>query len=100
MITQSTIDALLKDQRDHCWKCWCGIPPYHVHHAIYTKDIRFKKWLDMENNLILLCPKCHANHGALSNIETRREVWEWKKKHGYEMDKWHESIPLLVKDIF
>jgi hypothetical protein len=52
----------------------------------------------MPENLLLICPRCHANHGQLSNIETRKKAWKFKVEHGYDMSKWQESIPMLIKD--
>jgi len=100
MITQSTIDALLRDQKGACWKCGRSIQAFEVHHSIYSRDVRFQKYLDMPENLILLCGDCHFHHGQLLNIYTRRKVWQWKKEHGYLMDAWHWSIPMRVKDNF
>lgn len=71
-----------------------------MHHAIYTRDTRFSKWLDMPENLLLVCPRCHANHGALSKFETRKKAWKFKVERGYDMQKWQDSIPMIVKDIF
>jgi len=101
MITQSTIDTLLKDQKGACWKCGRDLyGGYHVHHAVMGREIRFAKWLDMIENLLLICPRCHSNHGALSNLNTRRAAWKWKVEHGYDMKAWQESIPMKIRDIF
>ena len=54
----------------------------------------------MVENLILVCPGCHANHGALANFFTRKKVWQWKVEHGYEIKAWHEKLDMLVKDNF
>ena len=97
-IASSTIARLLKDQRGVCWKCGRPIPPYHVHHACMTRDIRFAKWLDQIFNLLLICPRCHANHGWLSKFETRKKAWKFKVEQGYDMKAWHDSIPMIVKD--
>jgi len=100
MISQSIIDRLYREQHGICQFCCRPIPPYHVHHAIYTRDKRFSKWLDMPENLVLTCTTCHAQHGNLSNLFMRCCVWSWKIDHNYEMQKWHDSIPMRVKDHF
>ena len=97
-ITQSIIDRLLRDQKGMCWKCGRPIQAFEVHHSIYSRDVRFNKYLDMAENLILLCNQCHFHHGRLLNIYTRRKVWKWKVEHGYLMQEWHDKIPMLVKD--
>ena len=100
-ITQPLIDRLLKDQRGACWKCGRDLyKGYHVHHACITRDKRFAKYLDQAENLLLICPRCHSNHGNLSNIKTRRQVWQWKKAHGYDMDKWQEDMNMKITDKF
>ena len=100
MIDPSTIQRLLKEQHGHCARCWHTIPPYQVHHAIYTRDKRFAKWLDMPNNLQLLCPICHAKHGYLSSWYARCAAWTDKINAGYDMEGWHAEIPMKVKDNF
>ena len=100
MITQSVIDRLYREQKGVCQFCHRPIPPYHVHHAIYTRDKRFSKFLDMPENLVLTCPACHAQHGKLSNLFTRLWLWSEKIDRGYDMESWHNSIPMRVKDRF
>jgi len=99
MITDAVISRLLRDQSGMCWKCGRDLyGGYECHHAVYSRDVRFQKYLDMAENLILLCKDCHFHHGQLLNIYTRRKVWQWKKEHGYLMDAWHWSIPMLIRD--
>ncbi len=100
MITQSIIDRLYCEQKGTCQFCHRPIPPYHVHHAVYSRDKRFSKFLDMPENLVLTCPACHAQHGMLSNMFTRMRVWSDKIDLGYSMQEWHDSIPMLIKDRF
>jgi hypothetical protein len=100
MITQSTLGRLYREQRGICQFCCRPIPPFHVHHAIYTRDKRFSKWLDSAENLVLACPSCHANHGKLSNLFMRWCVWSDKIDRGYDMENWHREIPMLLKDHF
>jgi 5-methylcytosine-specific restriction endonuclease McrA len=99
-IDQSVIDRLYREQHGICQFCWRPIPPYSVHHAVYTRDIHFAKWLDMAENLVLACPVCHADHGKLSNLFMRCCVWSDKIDRGYDMEKWHDSIPMFLKDNF
>lgn len=101
MITDAVITRLLRDQKGACWNCGRDLyGGYHVHHAVLTRDIRFAKWLDMIENLLLICPRCHQNHGRLSNIETRKKAWKFKCETGYDMKGWMDSIPMLIKDRF
>jgi len=98
-ITPATITRLLKEQHNTCANCWKSIPPYHVHHAVYTRDKRIKGLDDIEN-LQLLCPDCHSNHGYLSSWFGRCMAWTKKIDAGYDMDKWEKSLPMLIHDQF
>jgi 5-methylcytosine-specific restriction endonuclease McrA len=71
-----------------------------LHHAVYSRDVHFSKWLDTAENLVALCPKCHRNHGRLTNIEGRKKFWKLKIEQGYKMAEWEQSIPLLIHDRF
>lgn len=98
-IAQRVIDQLYTEQGGDC--AVCHRPFTHqmqVHHACMTRDIRFAKWLDQIFNLLLICPRCHANHGWLSKFETRKKAWKFKVEQGYDMKAWHDSIPMIVKD--
>lgn len=100
MITQATIDQLLKEQKGDCPICGRALNEYHVHHALITRDVRFQKWLDQPENLQLICPRCHANHGRLSNFYARKKAWKAKVELGYDLDAWYDSIPMRVKENF
>lgn len=100
-IKQSTIDRLLAEQRGKCANCWRPVPPMEVHHACYTRDRQFGKWLDMPENLVLLCRKCHQdNHGYLTRWFKRLCFWSDKIDASYDMEAWHDSIPMREKDRF
>lgn len=101
MISQSIIDRLYREQHGICQFCCRPIPPFECHHAIYTRDKRFSKWLDSPENLILLCKNCHSNnHGRLTNFETRKKVYKYKIEKGYLMAEWEVSIPFVIHDNF
>ena len=98
-IPQPTIDRLLKEQGNKCVRCWRTIPPHAVHHAVYTRDKRVKE-LDDIQNLQLIGPTCHSNHGRLSSWFMRCRAYSEKIDLGYNMENWCESLPLLIKDNF
>lgn len=98
-ITPATINQLLKDQHNRCATCWRTIPPHQVHHAVYTRDKRIKE-LDSIENLQLLCPDCHSNHGYLSSWFGRCMAWTKKIDAGYDMNTWNTELPMLIKDRF
>jgi len=104
MITDKTINKLY-DEQDGCC-AWCGrkftsMNPMHVHHAIYARKKRFANWLDMPENLVALCSRCHLdNHGFMTSWRMRRHWWWYKIRLGYKMDEWSESIPMIIKDNF
>jgi len=102
-ITQKTVDKLYKEQRGCCAFChrpFTGNNPQQVHHAIYGREKQFSRWLDKPENLILLCQKCHEQHGDMSNWSMRRLWWNYKIELGYNMREWHTEMPMKVKDRF
>ena len=98
-ITPSTITQLLKEQGNKCARCWRPIPPHAVHHAVYTRDKRVKE-LDDIQNLQLICPTCHSNHGRLSSWFMRCVAYSEKIDLGYDMAKWNKEMDMKVKDNF
>ncbi len=105
-ITQATIDRLMKEQDGKC--ACCGRPfdntqdgTPRAHHAVYTDNKKFSKWLDMPENLALVREDCHRRHGYLSNWVFRCYMWSDKIDQGYDMESWHDSIdPAMVRDRF
>lgn len=100
MIADATIQRLLKEQHNACWNCGRPLKKYEVHHAIYGRDKKFSKWLDMPENLFLVCPECHSKHGYLSCYFARCCAWTDKINAGYDMEGWHAELPMKVKDNF
>lgn len=100
-IREQDVNRIYKEQKGQCWVCGKSLEQgYHVHHGVYTREARFVRWLDMAENLFLICPVCHEKHGYLTSKETRDLAWTYKLIKGYDMEKWHNKIPMLVKDRF
>lgn len=99
-IAASTIQRLLKEQRNACWNCGRPLKDWHVHHAVYGREKKFSKWLDMAENLFLVCRECHSRHGYLSCYFARCCAWTDKVNMGYDMEGWEKSIPMLIHDNF
>ena len=96
-------EQVFKDQKGKCWSCWRTFNSHedmHAHHAVYTADKNFSKWLDSVENIVLVCPACHSDHGRLSEYHRRLFAWSDKVDLGYNMTAWHDSIPMLIKDHF
>ena len=96
-------ERLFKDQKGmcaHCWRTFNSHEDMHAHHAVYSRQKGLEKWLDSEENIVLLCPRCHDQHGYLSSWFSRCEFWGKKVEQGYDMEKWHQEIPMLIKDKF
>ena len=72
----------------------------HAHHAVYTRDINFSKWLDRAENIFLICPECEKDHGYLTCWFRRLCAWSDKLDDGYDMESWEQSIPMLIHDKF
>ena len=102
-ITPALIDRLLKDQHNKCAACHRTFDqhPYHVHHAIFPKGQtnykKYRKWLDMSENLMLVCWICHQDHGRLTNNFRRDMFWSFKIDNGWDMQGWYDSIPMADK---
>ena len=102
-ITPALIDRLLKEQRNKCAACWRTFDqhPYHVHHAVIPKGQtnfkKYKKWLDMGENLMLVCWVCDLQHGKLTNNFRRDMFWTFKINNGWDMQGWYDSIPMVDK---
>jgi len=96
-------ERVFKDQKGKCWSCWRTFNSHeqmHAHHSVYTADKNFSKWLDSAENIVLLCPLCHSDHGKLSSWFMRLCAWSSKIDQGYDMESWHDGIPMLIKDNF
>ena len=100
------IQRLIDDQSGKCATCWrlFDQTPPHLHHAIipkgHTNYKKFKKWLDMAENLILVCWICHQDHGDLTCYFQRLCFWSDKVNMGYDMRAWLDSIPMRDKEEF
>lgn len=103
-ITQRVIDQLYNEQRGDCAVChrlFTHANPMQCHHAVYTRNVNFAKWLDMPENLVALCHECHTTlHGHLTGWKMRCKFYALKVRQGYDMDAWNESIPMIEHDIF
>lgn len=103
-IDQVTVDRLYKEQNGVCLFCQRPIPPYHVHHAVIPKSQtnykKFRKWLDMGENLVLVCPICDQQHGMMTGKKQKNIFWSIKIDLGYSMQEWLDSIPMREHKIF
>jgi ribosomal protein S27AE len=104
-------ETVFKEQRGRCTRCGLSFASHedmHAHHACYPKDIKFSKCLDSEQNIVLLCNKCHEHiHRVLGNSDFIRDMF-WSKKidNGYDMIEWEKNItrndgqPMLIHHNF
>ena len=96
-------ERVFKDQHGQCARCWRTFASHedmHAHHAVYSRQKGLEKWLDTPENIVLLCQKCHADHGHLTAWFRRNMFWTAKINAGYDMLTWHENMPMLIKDHF
>jgi hypothetical protein len=96
-ISQSTVDRI-RLEYPVCFRCHGKAE--EIHHCIYHRQKKFMKWLDMPENLIMLCRKCHNDKGYVGSYFFRWMVYCKKVEIGYPMKEWHDSIPMLIKDNF
>ena len=97
-------EKVFRDQRGKCAICprvHQSHETMHAHHAVYSADKNFSKWLDSEQNIQLMCNDCHSKrHGYLTSWFGRCMAWTKKIEQGYEMDEWNDGLPMLIKDNF
>lgn len=80
----------------------CGVchkkPGTDRHHCLYRRDVRFKKWLDVEENLEWVCHSCHMQ-GLADTYEHRKEFWRRQiKRYGRKrMERWRDSLPFKTE---
>ena len=101
-------ERLLKDQNGKCIACGKPITDLesaHIHHGVIPKSgtlyKKFKKQLDMIENLFLIHSECDIEHGFLTGFFNRNCLYSKKIDWGYAMEAWLDSIPTRVeKDHF
>ena len=102
-------EQVFKEQKGKCAKCprtFASHDDMHGHHAIYGRDVKFSKWLDRAENIVLLCGDCHEwIHHKNGNSEFIRDCfWTDKIDLGYDMETWDKNIcrndgqPMLIHD--
>jgi len=68
----------------------------HAHHAIVprakTNTRKHGNLLDAPENLVIVCWKCHEQHGVLSSYFMRLYFYSQKIDRGYDMEKWYAQL--------
>lgn len=84
----------------HCEYCETLTPAEELeaHHMIFHRE-KGAPYLDVPQNLCLVCHKCHSE-GLVNSYSARRWFWELQISRGYDMAKWIESLPSKVKPRF
>jgi len=86
--------------RSRGYKCeWCIIrPATDLHHALIGR-MKGKPELDVEENLMVACHRCHVGKELLDTQEVR--LWFWNKqceRYGRDrMVEWVKNLPLKIK---
>jgi 5-methylcytosine-specific restriction endonuclease McrA len=99
-ITRDLKQVLAMEQRFTCANIGCSQrvdgDTGHAHHAIVprgkTNTRKYGKLLDAPENLMIVCWKCHEQHGDLSGYFMRLYYYSWKIDHGYEMAEWYAQL--------
>jgi hypothetical protein len=65
-----------------------------------TNYKKFRHWLDMPNNLVLVCPICDQQHGMMTGEKKKNIIWSIKIDLGWPMQEWLDSIPMREHKIF
>jgi hypothetical protein len=92
--------TILQKEYINCFYCLDELGT-ELHHAVYTDCKRFKKELDVPENLVLMCHDCNVNKkGLIENFEFRNLVFNYKLRLGYDMFQWNENLSMIIKDNF
>lgn len=90
----------LQKENPACFRCGSSFG-LQIHHAIYTDEKKFKKIMDLPENLVLMCADCNVNKkGNIENFYFRNLVFNYKLRLGYDVEAWHGGIRKRVRDNF
>ena len=95
-----TASRLMRERKIYtCQVCHLR-PAEEVHHCLYGRRKGVPE-LDVDYNFQLTCQKCHRYSGLAKQWKNKLAFWEWAcSYYGRDvMVKWHESLPLKVKEI-
>lgn len=92
----SLFDTIAAKRGILCENCSCRMAT-QLHHCLYHRR-RGATYLDVPQNLELLCNICHAN-GYVNSWKHRVEFYI-KQCYHYDMAAWNESLPLKIKQRF
>ena len=67
------------------------------HHWIQHR-MKGRPELDVEENLGLVCQRCHST--IVNSYESRKRFWKRQIDRGYDMQTWLDNLPLKVKENF
>lgn len=97
-ITQEAVDAVNKRAEFRCEICGKYPSKPELHHTFWGRR-RGDQQRDVEENLSLLCQRCHQSVGG-----HERKRWFWKKRVGeYGADhmlQWWETVNIKAKERF
>ena len=91
MNISETFKQDLMQKRGWLCECGCGQRGHDLHHALIGRHKRFARWLDVEQNLILVN---HEEH-----IARKFDGLFWRKRfyalqaQRYDMRSWISSLP-------
>lgn len=88
------VDSLLQKRGILCE--WCQALPWtQKHHAILRRDNRFPE-LDVEENYMCVCARCHDN-GEIDSNKASITFYFVQIARGYDMANWLLNLPLKLK---
>lgn len=89
-------DLLTRERGQVCELCHVR-PATEMHHCLYHRR-RGAPCLDDGPNIELLCHQCHQD-GAVNSWAHRVAFWR-RQTERYDMDAWHEALPIKKKERF
>jgi len=91
---QKTCEEIYKERGDKCELCGTPRDIDAPHHAIIRRAKKFRQYLDVKYNLILVCRSHHEHSDA-----DRRRAWKMNcERYGREvMIAWLNGVPMKIK---
>ena len=80
-----------------CECCGLNTMALQRHHWLFHR-MKGHPELDVEQNIGLVCERCHQS-GNVSSYESKVRFWKIQKQR-YDMINWWKSLPLIEKEMF
>lgn len=97
MNTKELFDTIVAKRGAQCEMCYGNLGT-ELHHCIVRRSKKHPEY-DAEENLMLLCRRCHSD-GYVNSYQCKVGFWSRQVERGYNMRSWYDSLGLKVKENF